>query len=210
MKPAASEEPEFDDLEPPADSNLLGRVLKGWHRRLVRERIIPTREIHALLTVGDDGTVGGRRDAAIIALMLLAGLRRGELVALQRGDYDESEGCLRVRSRRAPTRLIALAGRCRDTVEGWLNASRRGSGPLFVCIQGGQPTSRGLSPATVNQLLRRRYEEAGCRRLTPRDLRSHFLARLQAGARLGERLACRYVQAEDGEACWAIASLAGV
>jgi hypothetical protein len=81
---------------------------------------------------------------------------------------------------------------------------------LFASIQGGQVTAIGLSPAAVNQLLKRRCDGAGCSRLMPRDLRPYFLAQLQAGARRGEPGLCRYLQIEDGEACWAITSLVSV
>jgi integrase/recombinase XerC len=149
----------------------------------------------------------GLRDRATITLMLLAGLRRGEVVSLQRSDYDPDGACLRVRSRGAPTRLIALAGDSREALEAWLGVCEEGSGPMFIAVRGGRALARGLALSAVNRLLSHRCHEAGCGRLTPRDLRSHFQRQLQAASRLGMSPPCRFQQTEDGEACWVLPSL---
>jgi integrase len=170
-------------------------------------RSIVTREGRTLLRACDDGTIKGLRDGAIISLMLLAGLRRQEVVSLDRNDYDPEGGCLGVQSGSAPTRLLALEADSREALEAWLATCDVDSGPMFISIQGGEARSSRLTLSAVNRLLSRRCEEAGCRRLTPRDLRSHFLRQLQTAIRLGAHQPCRFQQTEDGGASWILSSL---
>ena len=201
---AATPNDGFDSATPPAP-------LRAAMGRRVPRRGISAREAKALLDACDPcAGAAGRRDRAVICLMLLAGLRRREVVALQRGDFDEATSCLRVRSRAGPTRLIVLHGDCLEAVTAWLQASDGAAGPLFVAYRRDQILTRALQPGAINHLLARRCRRAGCSPLTPRDLRAHFLWQLQAAARRDDSPRCRYQQTEDGEAAWVLPSLAAV
>ncbi|HWO72678.1 MAG TPA: site-specific integrase [Dehalococcoidia bacterium] len=163
------------------------------------------REARLLLAVCRDASgAPAARDAAILSLMLLAGFRPAEVVSLRRGDYDETDASLTVRSRRAGLRSVLLRGECLAAVEAW--AAFRGSspGPFFLaCNARGETTSRGIAASTVGRIVRERGREAGIEGVRAADLRARFLRQLRSGA----PASCRYFLAEDGQPGWALASL---
>jgi integrase len=151
------------------------------------------------------------RDAAILSLMLLAGLRRRETVDLQVTDYDEEDGRLLVCSAGSQVRSVLLIGDCRDDLEAWLAQRGHFSGPLFLRFDNrGEILLAGLKPSAVNRLLARRCQDAGGLRVTPRDLRARFLWQVRLVARGDERPPCRYYQDENGQPAWILASMASV
>jgi integrase len=169
----------------------------------------PARLLLEMCRGAEDATAS--RDCAMISLMLLAGLRRQELVALARGDYDDVDGRIEVKTRRAGRRSVLLEGDCRVDLEHWLAQRGSGGGPLFLAFDGyGTLLPRGISGPTVNRILARRCDEAGLDGLTPRLLRSRFLWQLQAGTRQGGGQRCRYYLGEDGQPGWALPSLANL
>src|SRR5690606_16694430 len=133
-----------------------------------------------------------------------AGLRRQEVVARQRGDYEDDDGRIKVASRRGLARSVILEGRTRAAVERWLRLRGAWSGPLIAALSPhGEVQLRGLTPSAVNRLLARRSDQAGLTGITPRDLRGRFLRELQAASRGRPR--CRYYQDENGQPAWVLA-----
>jgi integrase len=183
----------------PAMLRTLRRSSKGAH--------VANRQARLLLDVcSSDERAEAKRDAAVIALMLLAGLRRKEITELQRGDFDDDDARLRIGSRTRHARSVILEGECQCLLEAWLAARGSWAGPLFCAFDWrGEPAMRGIAPSTVNRLLTRRAGESGCAGLTPRDLRRRFLWQLQSGSR--ERPRCRYSQDENGHPAWVLASM---
>ena len=89
----------------------LVRDFARGNRARVLSRGLAPREARLLLDLCRDANDGtALRDATILSLMLLAGLRRQEVVDLQIGDYDEEAGRLIVRSARAQMRSVMLMG----------------------------------------------------------------------------------------------------
>jgi integrase len=143
------------------------------------------------------------RDGAVISLMLCAGLRRQEVIGLQRGDYEDEDGRIKIASRRGLARSVILEGRTRAAVERWLRLRGAWSGPLISALTPqGEVQMRGLTPPAINRLLARRSARAGCDGVTPRDLRGRFLRELQTASR--ERPRCRYYQDENGQPAWVL------
>ena len=157
-----------------------------------------------------DERLAGRRDAAVLALMLLGGLRRQEIVELTTGDLGDEGSRLRVRSRGRPPRFVLLEGECLAVLEDWLEARGGPAGPLVPAFDSeGRPSFRGLSPAGVNRIVALRAREAGLGRITPRELRHRFLSQLRAGQRTeGATRRCAYDVTEDGEPAWTLGCLA--
>jgi integrase len=183
----------------PAMLRTLRRSSKGVH--------VAGRQARLLLDLcSNDERPEAKRDAAVIALMLLAGLRRKEITDLQRGDFDDDEARLRIGGRGRHARSVILEGESLSLLTTWLEARGSWAGPLFCAFDWrGEATMKGIAPSTVNRLLARRAAEAGCAGLTPRDLRRRFLWQLQSASR--ERPRCRYYQDENGQPAWVLASM---
>lgn len=136
-------------------------------------RSLSAEELRALVAACDrDPGPAGARDAALLALLFGAGLRRSEVVALDIEDYDRAAGTLRVDGgRRRPRRLTANR-EGRAALERWLE--RRGPlpGPLFNPVnKGGRIELRRLSEQAIYVACRKRAAEAGLPPVSPEDLR---------------------------------------
>jgi integrase/recombinase XerD len=99
------------------------RAVRGF--RLAPGRALNQGEVIALLDAcAADSSAAGARDAAIIALLLGAGLRRSEAVVLSLSSYDRETQALKVAGKGDKERLAYLdAGRSCST--GLANNARR-------------------------------------------------------------------------------------
>jgi site-specific recombinase XerC len=136
------------DLEPVRGSRLLrGRALDGG-------------EVKALFDeCGDDAHAAiGSRDAAILAVLYGAGLRRAEAVGLRLRDYDRRKGTLKVRGKGNKERLAYVGAGVRAAIEDWLELRGGAAGPLFrpVHRSGRVGPARRLTAQAVLYLARRR------------------------------------------------------
>jgi len=161
-------------------------------------------ELHALVRVcKDDPTPAGTRDAAIIAILYICGLRRSELASLQLSDYDPSTGKITVHAGKGnKDRTVYIADSAQQTLDNWITVRGNTLGPLFnpisrsgqitACIWQ-QPddntlnTGRWISGTITDQaiylILQKRREQAGIAPFTPHDLRRTFVGDLlDAGA----------------------------
>lgn len=164
---------------------------------LPRGRALAVGELRALFAdCTADDNVSGARDAALLAVLYGAGLRRAEAVALDVDDYDVETGELRVRSGKGRKARTAYAtGGARAAIEAWLRA--RSSAPhqphavntdagksLFYPInKGGNLTARRMSDQAVLNVVRKRALRSGVKSFSPHDLRRSFISDLlDAGA----------------------------
>lgn len=123
----------------------------------------------------DDGPAGVR-DAAIIALLKIAGLRRSEVAALQLGDFDQHTRTLTVQGKRNKIRTVPIedAGAL-DAISDWCYLRGELPGALFTRIRkGGTILADGLSDQAIYSMLKKRGEEAGLSEFTPHDMRRTF------------------------------------
>ena len=147
----------------------------------LRGRALSQSEIAALMRVCvEDKTLQGGRDAALIALLRGAGLRRAEVVKLILSDYKEETGALRIREGKGgKDRTVYLPNAAIDYVEAWLQQRGRKPGALLCPIRkGGQIQLRHLTPQAVLWILQQRSEEAGVEAFSPHDFRRTFCSDL--------------------------------
>ncbi len=108
------------------------------------------------------------RDRALLELLYGAGLRVGEVAALDVRDLDLHRGDVRVLGKGGKERVVPLPGAARDAIAAWLD-SRRAPGllaqPLFIALR------RGASAAPASRAA------AAPRRLGARDIRRVLAAR---------------------------------
>jgi len=142
-------------------------------------------EIRAILDAcAADPGPAGVRDAAIFALLYGAGLRRAELVALDREDYNADTGELRVRGKGNKERIVWVTGGAQDAMSDWLVIRGDAPGPLFWPVnKGGHLSAKRMTAQAIYNMLRKRAAQAGVADFSPHDLRRTFVSHLlDAGA----------------------------
>jgi integrase/recombinase XerD len=152
---------------------------------LPRGRELSSGEISALMQACEnDKTSAGVRDAAIIAVMYVGGLRREEVTTLDISDYDHDTGKMIIRGKRQKERTAYLQNGAGRAIEDWLNIRGTIEGALFNPInKGGKVTTRRLTNQAIYNMLKKRAEEAGVSEFSPHDLRRTFVSDLlDAGA----------------------------
>ncbi|WP_162393939.1 tyrosine-type recombinase/integrase [Deinococcus kurensis] len=98
-----------------------------------------------------------RRDAAMIAVMMLQGARVGEVSAIRLSDLDLNGGTLRLRGKGGKLRTAYLIDPTLDALRAWLEVRPSGSDRLFIRMSPGaegQPLGiRGVRKATDEYLV---------------------------------------------------------
>jgi len=131
------------------------------------------------------------RDHALLELLYGAGLRVGELSALDVRDVDLHRGEVRVMGKGGKERVIPLPGAAREAVAAWLD-DRRAPGllaqPLFIALRQRRDGPRRLGVRDVRRILKQRARLAGLTdRVYPHRLRHSYATHLlDMGADLRE------------------------
>lgn len=145
-----------------------------------RGRALKAGEITALFEACDPATAQGARDAALLAVLYGAGLRRSEAVALDLADHDQETGVLTVRSGKGrKARTGHATNGAKAALDAWL-AKRGGvAGPFFLPIhRGGAIHHRRMTDQSVLSILDRIRRKAKVRPFSPHDLRRSFISDL--------------------------------
>ena len=153
-----------------------GRVLAAAEQRSI------------LVACCDDASPAGARDAAIIGLMLGAGLRREEVVSMQAGDYtptdDPELGQLVVTGKGNKQRVVYIHNGAKEALEGWLAVRGDCAGAMFIPIRrnGAMVTSSaGMTGQAIALMLTKRAEAAGVASCSPHDCRRTYISTLLDG-----------------------------
>jgi integrase/recombinase XerD len=123
----------------------------------------------------------GIRDAAILAVLAYAGLRRSELASLNLADYGRRNGQLIVREGKGQRqRDLILPMVARDYLRQWLQDRGSSPGPMFCQLanDGQCLLAQRLSALRIYGIVKRRAKEAGIAPCSPHDLRRTFVTRL--------------------------------
>jgi site-specific recombinase XerD len=122
----------------------------------------------------------GARDAALLAVLYGAGLRRAEVVGLNVSDYNRETAELRIRRGKGRKARICWApAGCVLALDRWLQIRGDEAGPLFCPInKSGKMTVRRLVPQTVLDVLVSRARKHRVSPFSPHDLRRTFIGDL--------------------------------
>ncbi len=144
-------------------------------RRLLRLGIDEIRRLDR--SCAEDRSPAGARDAAILALLYGAQLRRAEAVGLELSDYDPGSARIRVRSTGAgAVRRFAANAHARAALDRWIAIRGVEPGPLFNPVnKGGRIETRRLSEQAIYIACQKRAMEAGLPPTSPEDLRRAVL-----------------------------------
>lgn len=144
-------------------------------------RALDRQEIRALIQAAKQHPQPVRRyrDAAIVLMLCGTGLRAGELVKLERRDYDN--GILVVRQGKGRKyREIHVADTVEKAIRAWLKVSTdEADSALFSRIQrNGKVASQPLTTTGLTGILVELQQASGIARFTPHDMRRTFITRL--------------------------------
>ncbi len=144
----------------------LGRRMGNW---------LTTGQAQELLDATDRSTLRGKRDAAILGLLLGCGLRRSEAAALRVDQLQLREShwvIIDLAGKDGRLRSVPTPAWCKSLVDLWLTESRVSEGRVFRRIRkNGSPQNAGVTPNVVWDVVKRCAKDAGIDHLAPHDLR---------------------------------------
>jgi integrase len=128
-----------------------------------------------LLTVPDRSTLKGKRDAAILALLVGCALRRAELATLAIEDIQQREGrwvIADLRGKGGRVRTVAVPLWVKYLMDAWTAAAGHRSGQLLrPVLKGGRVVGEGLSDWAVWSVVEQSAKAIGIERFGAHDLR---------------------------------------
>jgi integrase/recombinase XerD len=163
----------------PAESirGFKARENEGPHHALKRE------EAKELLDAIDRSTILGKRDYALLMLLLRTGIHRTEAVALTIGDLVTEQGyhvAIIQYSKGNKWDLAKLPVEVRQTVDEYLEPVGRMNAapeaPLFVSFRkkGDHPQERPLHPNQIERIVKQRAQAVGIA-MSPHGMRTSFI-----------------------------------
>lgn len=173
----------LDGLTP---TPLAGAVPSAAGRRPALPKALERAEVAALLSSCDTESPFGRRDLAVLTVLVRLGLRAGEVAALRLGDIDWRAGELLVRGKGPKLARLPLPVDVGRAIAGWLTGARPVCEAREVFTRVRAPHRR-LSSSGVSAIVR-----AACTRAGLPEAHAHCLRHtaatqmLRAGAGLVE------------------------
>ena len=149
-----------------------------------RANVVSTDLLNRLLDAPDKTTPEGRRDRAILALLVSTGVRVAELCALSVNDVDLTRGEVRVAAVGGRERIVFLSDEAQAAVASYLESRTDASDALFLRAgrkqhDGGDPR---LIPRQVQRLINKHAARAGISRaISPQTIRNSCAANLIKG-----------------------------
>lgn len=115
------------------------------------------------------------RDLAIVALMLLNGLRSREVLALTLGDLLFSEALIRVHGKGSRIRMLPLPPETIRILQCWLRTERplTNTPEVFVSLKG-KARGQAMTPAGLRSLFRHHRSASGVAQANPHRFRHTF------------------------------------
>ena len=162
-------------------------MLKAPKRDSTLPRHLTVDEMFGLLDSIPVKTILQARDRALLELLYTTGIRRGELVGLNRSDIDVRRGTILVRGKGRKERIVPMGRKAAGFLAEYLERSQDlagrnhplGSMPVFLNQRGGR-----LSGRSVARLLDTWIERCGItHKISPHAIRHSFATHLlNAGA----------------------------
>jgi site-specific recombinase XerD len=166
-----------------ADSGLLSPELAAGIHRVKGVRKLGSRlgnwltagEAAALWQIPDGRTLTGKRNRAILAILLGCGLRRRELAELTLESLQRREerwAIVDLVGKGRHIRTVPVPNWVKETLDAWLTAAGIENGPLFRCVcRAGKPWGHSISEKTIWHVVKKTAASMNIPRLAPHDLR---------------------------------------
>jgi len=152
--------------------------VKGAKRLGVRAGNWLTRDqAEQLLALPDSSTPKGKRDRALLALLIGAGLRREELAELRIEEIQQRDGrwcVVDLQGKGSRVRTVPIPAWAKAAVDAWLQAAGFLSGPLLGPVNKiGRITAQGMSAQAIYDTVEGYRTRLGTS-IAPHDLRRTF------------------------------------
>ncbi len=147
----------------------------------LRGRVLKPSEIAALFQACKcENSPTGSRDAATLAILAGAGLRRSEVVALDLVDFDPDSSSLQVRKGKGgKSRTVYLPSGAVSVLMAWLLVRGSEPGPLLCPVRrGGHTVIKRMTDQAVMLIIHKRASQAQIAALSPHDFRRTFITNL--------------------------------
>ena len=166
-----------------ADTGLLSPDLAAGIRRVKGARKLGTRlgnwltvdEARALGQLPDRHTVKGRRERAILTVLLGCGLRRRELIDLTVDHLQRREdhwAVVDLVGKGGHIRTVPMPDRVKRTVDQWLSVADVAHGRIFRCVcRRGVVWGTKITEKVVWHVVKEYAKKLGVSKLAPHDLR---------------------------------------
>jgi len=159
-----------------ADSAAGIRRVKGVKKLGVRlGNRLTAEQGHALWQAPDHQRLKGKRDRALLALLLACGLRRHEAVALRLDHLQQREehwAIIDLVGKGGHVRTVPVPDWVRDEVNNWLVAASIEKGKVFRRVNKvGRAWGEGITEKAVWHIVKESAETVGIAKLAPHDLR---------------------------------------
>ncbi|HSU59864.1 MAG TPA: tyrosine-type recombinase/integrase [Bryobacteraceae bacterium] len=172
-----------------SDSGLLSADLAAGIRRVKGVKKIGVRlgtwllpdQALALLGAPDAETMKGKRDLALLAILLACGLRRQEAVELNVSDLPQREehwAIVDLIGKASHVRTVPVPDWVKDLIDDWLQTAGISTGRIFRRVtRAGTVWGNGLSEKVVWHVVRQYARKVGIEKLAPHDLRRYTESR---------------------------------
>jgi site-specific recombinase XerD len=166
-----------------ADTGLLSTDLAAGIRRVKGAKKLGMRlgnwltaeEGRSLWQLPDRYSVKGKRDRAILAVLLGCGLRRRELIALTLDHLERREdhwAIVDLVGKGGHIRTVPVPDWVKKTIDEWLSVAQINQGNIFRCVcRKGTVWGTGITEKVVWHVVREHAARLGIAKLAPHDLR---------------------------------------
>ncbi len=142
---------------------------------------------HALWQAPDRQRLKGKRDRALLALLLACGLRRHEAVALRLDHLQQREehwAIVDLVGKGGHVRTVPVPDWVRNELDDWLTAAGIDEGRLFRRVNKvGRAWGDGMTVKAVWHIVKESAKSIGVAKLAPHDLRRYAESRTMPNAR---------------------------
>ncbi len=151
----------------------------GWSATVLPEALKPA-EVSSLLVSCDRRSVAGRRDYAVLLLLVRLGLRAGEAAGIELDDIDWRGGELRICGKAGRVDVLPLPVEVGRALADYVRMGRPRVGHRVVFCRICAPHTP-LVPSAVTQIVYRCCDRAGLRRVGSHRLRHTAATRMLGG-----------------------------
>lgn len=145
--------------------------------------VVPSDDIHRLLSAPDNQSPKGKRDTAMLELLYAAGLRVSELVTLQLNQLNLEAGFVRVIGKGSKERIVPIGRQAKEALQIYIETGRppllkKDQSPFVFVARRGQPMTR----QGFWKLIKKYSLKSGINyRISPHIIRHSFASHLLEG-----------------------------